>query len=154
MATHSSILTWRIPQTEETGRLQSIGSQRVRHSWSNLACMHVSTRQDQLSGPAARTVTQRRPGAQKSTQLEVSWSHGTILKFLTFSLNMCLVSAVRWDTGACLAAEEWSTVHGQRKASFVHWFLRMGSAFACQHNILICNRISKLWREAVPPSCL
>ena len=31
MATHSSILAWRIPWTEETGRLQSVGSQRVRH---------------------------------------------------------------------------------------------------------------------------
>ena len=31
MATHSSILTWRIPQTEEPGRLQSMGSQRVGH---------------------------------------------------------------------------------------------------------------------------
>ena len=31
MATHSSILAWRIPRTEEAGRLQSIGSQRVRH---------------------------------------------------------------------------------------------------------------------------
>ena len=31
MATHSSILTWRIPWTEEPGRLQSMGSQRVRH---------------------------------------------------------------------------------------------------------------------------
>ena len=30
MATHPSILAWRIPWTEETGRLQSIGSQRVR----------------------------------------------------------------------------------------------------------------------------
>ena len=30
MATHSSILTWRIPWTEEPGGLQSIGSQRVR----------------------------------------------------------------------------------------------------------------------------
>ena len=29
MATHSSILTWRIPQTEESRRLQSMGSQRV-----------------------------------------------------------------------------------------------------------------------------
>ena len=29
-ATHSSILAWRIPWTEETGRLQSMGSQRVR----------------------------------------------------------------------------------------------------------------------------
>ena len=31
MATHSSILAWRIPSTEEPGRLQSIRSQRVRH---------------------------------------------------------------------------------------------------------------------------
>ena len=31
MATHSSILTWRIPQKEEPGRLQYMGSQRVRH---------------------------------------------------------------------------------------------------------------------------
>ena len=31
MAIHSSILAWRIPWTEEPGRLQSLGSQRVRH---------------------------------------------------------------------------------------------------------------------------
>ena len=31
MATRSSILAWKIPWTEEPGRLQSIGSQRVRH---------------------------------------------------------------------------------------------------------------------------
>ena len=31
MATHSSILAWKIPWMEEPGRLQSIGSQRVRH---------------------------------------------------------------------------------------------------------------------------
>ena len=34
MATHSSILAWRIPRTEEHGRLQSMGSQRVRHDWA------------------------------------------------------------------------------------------------------------------------
>ena len=32
IATHSSILAWRIPWTEEPGRLQSMGSQRVRHN--------------------------------------------------------------------------------------------------------------------------
>ena len=31
MATHSSILAWEIPWTEETGRLQTVGSQRVKH---------------------------------------------------------------------------------------------------------------------------
>ena len=37
MATHSSTLAWEIPWTEEPGRLQSMGSQRVGHDWSNLA---------------------------------------------------------------------------------------------------------------------
>ena len=32
MATHSNILAWRIPWTEEPGGLQSIGSQRVGHN--------------------------------------------------------------------------------------------------------------------------
>ena len=31
MVTHSSVLDWRIPWTEEPGRLQPMGSQRVRH---------------------------------------------------------------------------------------------------------------------------
>ena len=34
MATHSSILAWRIPWTEELGRLQSTGLQRVGHNWA------------------------------------------------------------------------------------------------------------------------
>ena len=34
MAPHSSTLAWKIPQTEEPGRLQSMGSQRVGHDWA------------------------------------------------------------------------------------------------------------------------
>ena len=34
MATHSSILAWKIPWTEEPGRLQSMRSQRVRQDWA------------------------------------------------------------------------------------------------------------------------
>ena len=41
MATHSSLLAWRIPWTEEPGGLQSIGSQRVGHGWSDLAHTHA-----------------------------------------------------------------------------------------------------------------
>ena len=37
MATHSRILTWRIPGTEEPGGLPSMGSHRVGHDWSDLA---------------------------------------------------------------------------------------------------------------------
>ena len=39
--THSSILVWRIPWTEEPGGLLSIGSRIVRHNWSNLACIYT-----------------------------------------------------------------------------------------------------------------
>ena len=38
---HSSILSWRIPRREGPGKLESIGSQRVRHNWSDLACMQT-----------------------------------------------------------------------------------------------------------------
>ena len=34
MATHSSTLAWKVPQTEEPGELQSMGSQRLRHNWA------------------------------------------------------------------------------------------------------------------------
>ena len=37
MATHSSVLAWRIPGTEEPGGLPSMGSHRVGHDWSDLA---------------------------------------------------------------------------------------------------------------------
>ena len=43
MATHSSVLVWRISWTVEPGRLQSMGSHRVGHDRSNLAHLRVST---------------------------------------------------------------------------------------------------------------
>ena len=41
MATHSSILAWRIPWTEEPGGLQSMGSHRLGHDWRDLANTYV-----------------------------------------------------------------------------------------------------------------
>ena len=40
MTTHSSILVWEIPWTEEPGGLQSMGSQRIRHDWENNTLTH------------------------------------------------------------------------------------------------------------------
>ena len=37
MATHFSVLAWRIPGMAEPGRLKSMGSHRVRHYWNELA---------------------------------------------------------------------------------------------------------------------
>ena len=41
MATHSNILAWRIPWTEEPGRLQSMGLQRVGHGWAT--SLHITS---------------------------------------------------------------------------------------------------------------
>ena len=46
MATHSSILAWKIPWMEDPGRLQSMGSQRVRRDW---ATSHTHTHTNLLS---------------------------------------------------------------------------------------------------------
>ena len=40
VATHSSIFAWKTPWTEKPGKLQSVGSQRVRHDW---ACTYAPT---------------------------------------------------------------------------------------------------------------
>ena len=40
MAIHSSILAWKSPWMEEAGRLQSMGSQRVRHNWATNTHTH------------------------------------------------------------------------------------------------------------------
>ena len=41
MATHASILAWRIPGTEEPGGLQSMRSQSAGHDWSDMAHTHT-----------------------------------------------------------------------------------------------------------------
>ena len=44
MATHSSVLAWRIPGTGEPGGLPSMGSHRVGHNWRDLASAAVQSR--------------------------------------------------------------------------------------------------------------
>ena len=50
MATHSSVLTWRIPGMGEPGGLPSMGSHRVGHDWSNLAATAAVFKRDSQQG--------------------------------------------------------------------------------------------------------
>ena len=54
MATHSSILAWRLPWTEEPGGLQSMGSQRVRHNWEQHTQGHYFLLQSPQGQPDTR----------------------------------------------------------------------------------------------------
>ena len=51
MATHSSVLAWRIPGMAEPGGLPSMGSHRVGHDWSNSAAAAEPFQNIQCSGP-------------------------------------------------------------------------------------------------------
>ena len=84
MATHSSILVWRIPWTEEPGRLQFVGSQRVGHNWaitlspsSSLEPLHIATPRWQVPiwQPALEENKQlSRPQDEQVAELDpVSW---------------------------------------------------------------------------------
>ena len=49
MATHSSVLAWRIPRTQKPSGLPSMGSHRVRHDWSDLAAAAVVEQEEKGS---------------------------------------------------------------------------------------------------------
>ena len=77
MATHCSILAWRIPWTEEPGRLQSMGSQRVRH--------RIRTQQQQI------IITESKRGL-KHTLFPMEFGNHTrtdLKKLLSSTCNMC-----------------------------------------------------------------
>ena len=46
MATHSSVLAWRLPGTGKPGGLPSMGSHRVRHDWSDLSAASATEAED------------------------------------------------------------------------------------------------------------
>ena len=93
LAPHSSTLAWKIPWTEEPGRLQSMGSYRVGHDWSDLAAAAASL----------NTIPKAQSMKERTTQL---WNRPKTLtdtlskKIYTRqkSMNICSTS---WVTGKC-----------------------------------------------------
>ena len=82
MATHSSILAWRIRWTEESGGLQSIGLQRVRHNWGDLAHMHASLGIFDLTGlDWGQSINLLEPPGDDDEQQILN--HYTLMAFLT-----------------------------------------------------------------------
>ena len=86
MATHSSTLAWKIPWTEDPGRLQSMGSLRVGHDWSDLAAAAWSNYKLRRNTGTAKPV---------AVDVEAWWAavYGvaqswTRLKWLSSSSNM------------------------------------------------------------------
>jgi len=96
MATHSSVLAWRIPGTGEPGGLPSMGSHRVRHNWSDLAA-------------AAAPL----PYQLSAMQMEWCWS-SQVKSQLT---NPCLLAVWPWPRSSTFWAPGSSSVYWKSDTS-------------------------------------
>ena len=67
MATHSSFIAWRIPWTEEPGRLQSTGSQRVGHDWATSPSPYLTISTILYQGSPCNVITYLTPGKGMAT---------------------------------------------------------------------------------------
>ena len=96
MATHSSTLAWKIPWTEEPGRLQSMGSQRVRHDWAPfVASRHTLSN---LSLTSVRVhlgcVCVFRDEGQVSQSILIHLGHGHISELVPREKTFCLMQVL------------------------------------------------------------
>ena len=88
MATHSSVLAWRIPGTGEPGGLLSLGSHRVGHDWSDLAA----------AAAAARGVRTFKRGVQATQGIPAGGCLGSNTPSPLFSASDLLpVSPIEWS---------------------------------------------------------
>ena len=82
MATHSSVLAWRISRTEEPGGLPSLGSQRVGHDWSDLAAAVAAT----LHSPELFTKFFKNWSASLSTLLTIRLYYFCYFRYKRFCI--------------------------------------------------------------------
>ena len=87
MATHSSSLAWKIPRTEESSGLQSVGSQRVRHNWI-LGHASSSEAQEEWWGPCLQG-----RGPVRRSRVQESW--GCSFIFISQPLELKFKSLFR-----------------------------------------------------------
>ena len=75
MAPHSSTLAWKIPWTEEPGRLQSMGSRRVGHDWAtSLSLFHFHALEKEMATHSS-VLAWRTPGTAEPGGLPSMGSH-------------------------------------------------------------------------------
>ena len=108
MATHSSVLAWRIPRMGEPGRLPSMGSHRVGHDWSNLA--HFTL--EKAMAPHSSTLAWKIPWTEEPGRLQ---SMGSLRVRHDWATSLWLSTSMHWrrkwqPTPVFLLGES----HGQR----------------------------------------
>ena len=106
MATHSSVLAWRIPGMGEPGGLPSIGSHRVGHDWSDLAAAEAV-----YENHVEALISHRLQVSPGSFQFSGSWSKNVHFWLFT-RWGLCCRSGVHTlrttEVGNVLSSKAWS----------------------------------------------
>ena len=87
MVTHSSTLTWKIPWTEEPGRVQSMGSQRVGHCWAFSLTMLIGDPEHPWEHPCVVSVYNSDISAGQKELMSSHWSFSYFTSSYRFSFN-------------------------------------------------------------------
>ena len=133
MATHCSILAWRIPWTEDPGGIQSMGSQRARHNCSELALRNMLSQK-----------------LQKEKKFKTGLQHllenkntSNIFQYLVYLMCIGLVTSVSLTLCNPMdCSPPGSSVHGILQARMLEWV------------VMPSSRGSSLPRDRTCGSCL
>ena len=98
MATHSSVLAWRIPWTQEPGGLQSTGSHRLGHGWAPFTFLVGWGLRTQHRVPGAGALPLAKVMRKEAGHMQRrDWASGVpleILEHLPSKISVCLLSAL------------------------------------------------------------
>ena len=99
--THSSILVWRIPWTEESGGLQSMGSQRGRHDWATFTFTHsclTFVENTKIAQRQVPTINKPLPPIRPHFEITIVHIFGTNLSSLSYDIVLLCVFYVYYFT--------------------------------------------------------
>ena len=140
MATHSSILAWRIPWIEEPVRLQSMGSQTVWHNWATSLSRIGEGNGNPLQCPCLENPMDR--GAWRATVHGVtkSWTQlsnwaCTHIRIITYDLSMLLKTCEQFKI------TDKSRTRRKLKREETYVYLWLTHADVCQKAMQYCKAI-------------
>ena len=146
MTTHSSILAWRIPWTGEPGGLLSMESHRVRHDWSDLACMHACIEEGNGNPLQCSCLENPRDrGAWWVAVCGVAQSRTWLMRFSSSS-NIQVIQDNLPISMSLTSADLWSPCH-------VRWHVHRLWVLGCEHLWVVIIQ-SALWCPVIHTAVL
>ena len=150
MAPHSSTLAWKIPWTEELGRLQSLGSLRVGHDWATSLWLHFHALEKEMATHSS-VLAWRIPGTEEPGGLPSLGSHR--VRHDSSDLAAAAAAAeASWDLHSklaryyfCLLAinqnKQSDQVQSQRMGKYIPPTLRQWQGYCCKEWWIRANHL-------------